>query len=100
VVGDGQVAVVEDVVVVWLLEVVAGYRPLGDWRELGQDALAGAAGVQLVGWKDSIDFEWFEHGFSPRWALNGQGLLVALVAACSPCWPENSPASIVASWIG
>jgi hypothetical protein len=66
VVGDGQVAVVEDVVVggvFWLLEVVAGYRTIEDRRRLGKDALAGAAGVQLVGWKLAIDFEWFRHVF-------------------------------------
>jgi hypothetical protein len=68
VVGDGQIAVVEDVVVrgdFWPLEVVACYRALGDGWELGQDVLAVAAGVELVGREYSVDFEWFEHGFSP-----------------------------------
>jgi hypothetical protein len=66
VVGEGVCPVVVDVVVgggVGFVEVVAWYRSLG---ELGQDALAGAAGVELVGREYSVDFEWFEHVFSPR----------------------------------
>jgi hypothetical protein len=85
VVGEGVCPVVVDVVVgggVGFVEVVAWYWSLG---ELGQDALAGATGVELVRWKFAIDFEWFEHNVSPRFGvLNGQGLLVALVATCSP----------------
>jgi hypothetical protein len=64
VVGDAICPVVEDVVVGGDLrfgEVVAGYRSLGDGRWLGQDALAGAAGVELVRRKYSADFEWFVH---------------------------------------
>lgn len=69
-VGDALGPVVEDVVVgrdFWFGEVVAGYGPLEDGRRwLGQDALAGAAGVELVRREDSIDFEWFKHVFSPK----------------------------------
>jgi hypothetical protein len=32
---------------------------------LGEDALAGSAGVELVRWEDSADFEGFEHDVSP-----------------------------------
>ncbi len=66
VVGDGVGSVVEDVVVGGdggFLEVIAGYWPLDDRWGLGQGALAGAAGVELVRWEDSTDFEWFEHVF-------------------------------------
>jgi hypothetical protein len=52
VVGDAIHAVVEDVIVgrdPELVEGVAGYRPLDDGRRLGQDTLAGAASVELVG---------------------------------------------------
>jgi hypothetical protein len=69
VVGNALCPVVEDVVVggdLWFGEVALGYGPLEDWRELRQDALAGAAGVELVGREYSVDFEWFEHVFSPR----------------------------------
>ena len=72
VVGDGGGSVVEDVGVgrgVGLVEGVGGDGPLGDGRGLGQDTLAGAAGVELVGREDSADFEWFEHDFSPRLAV-------------------------------
>jgi len=66
VVGDAIGPVVEDLVI-WgdsgLVKRVAGDRSLGDRRRLGKDALAGAAGVELVGWEDSADFEWFEHDF-------------------------------------
>ena len=71
-VGDGGGSVVEDVGVgrgVGLVEGVGGDGALGDGRGLGQDTLAGAAGVELVGREDSADFEWFEHDFSPRLAV-------------------------------
>jgi hypothetical protein len=68
VVRDALGPVVEDVVVggdFWFGEVVAGYGPFEDGRRwLGQDALAGAAGVELVWREDPIDFDWFEHVFS------------------------------------
>jgi hypothetical protein len=66
--GDAVGSMVEDVVVGRDLrfgEVVLGYGPLEDGRKLGQDTLAGAAGVEFVGWEDSADFEWFEHDVSP-----------------------------------
>jgi hypothetical protein len=66
VVGEAVGAVVEDGVVGRLVEGIAGDGPMSDGRRLGEDALAGSAGVELVGWKDSADFEWFEHDFSPR----------------------------------
>jgi len=58
VVGDAICPVVEDVVVGGDLrfgEVVADYRSLGDGRWLGQDALAGAAGVEFVGRKSAVE---------------------------------------------
>ena len=67
--GDWAGPVVEDLVVggdSGFVEGVAGDWSLGDGRRLGQDALAGAAGVELVGREDSADFEWFKHDFSPR----------------------------------
>ena len=74
-VGDAVDSVVEDVVVGrdrGLVEGVGGDRSLGD-RRLGEDALAGAAGVEFVGREDSADFEWFEHVFLLGWAVKWAG---------------------------
>jgi hypothetical protein len=69
---DGICGWVVDLIVAWLfgLVVVVGDRELGDVREtgdgweLGDDALAGAAGVEFVGRKFAVDFNGLGHGFS------------------------------------
>jgi len=65
VVGEAVGAVVEDGVVGRLVEGIAGDGPMSDGRRLGEDALAGSAGVEFVRWEDSADFEGFEHNDSP-----------------------------------
>ena len=64
-IGEAVGTVVEDGVVGRLVEGIAGDGPMGDGRGLGEDALAGSAGVEFVGWEDSADFEGFEHDVSP-----------------------------------